>query len=121
MNAEELTKMQLMQELTALRQQVAALTTWLTSPQHKQLIKDEFFTFMVVAPTKRRRDHLRFWTAEELVDRDLEAYRDLYTFTDTNPTTVSPDVFFCEKHWYAPTLKEPDSLIERPEQEVSDN
>ncbi len=69
---------------------------------------------MVVAPNARRRDHLRFYTAEELLDRDREEYGELFAFTELDPTSVSPQEFFGGAHWLVPTLTTPDSLIDLP-------
>jgi hypothetical protein len=99
---------------TVWRDKVAALTSWVASPASQTLLTTEYVTVMVVTPQRRRRDHLRAWTAEEHRSRGLQAYDELYQFTDVSPVRVTPTAFFGGAYWYPPSGAEPDSLVDLP-------
>jgi Replication-relaxation len=83
------------------RQKVAAYTVWADGP-YRQSFETDNLTIAVVCPDETRRALLIDWTMRELTVRALTAFADLFLFTATSPTSVSPQQFFFGKVWQQP-------------------
>jgi hypothetical protein len=99
----------------AWRDKVAALTSWLMSPDTAELLPSRFITVNIVTPDADRRNTLRVWTEEELRRRGFfDRYGSRFMITAASPVTMSPVEFFMEEHWHPPYIGSPDSLIDLP-------
>jgi hypothetical protein len=99
----------------AWRDKVAALTSWLMSPETAELFPSDYIAVMIVTPDAERRNTLRVWTEEELRRRGFfDQYGSRFMITAPSPATMSPVEFFMGEHWHPPYIGSPDSLIDLP-------
>lgn len=98
------------------RDKVAALTTWITTPQSRTLLpgRRSSATVMVVTESPGRREQLRVWTEEELCSMGfLRDYGRIFAISCASPVSLSPEAFFAQPHWWPVFSQVPKSLIKK--------
>jgi hypothetical protein len=95
------------------RQKVAAYAVWAEGP-YRAAFETDNLTIAVVCPDDTRRALLINWTMRELTARAITDLADLFLFTATSPTTVSPKRFFFGKVWHQPHTNQRISALDAP-------